>query len=59
MFLQAIHRAPGAMPIWLPASSSPTIVPTVWVPWPLSSQGAGELAGQSVGADACAPSNQL
>ena len=30
---QPIQRACGAMPIWLPAPSSPTIVPIVWVPW--------------------------
>ena len=39
MFRQPIHFAPGATPIWLPAPSSPTAVPVVWVPWPLSSQG--------------------
>ena len=38
--LAAIHRAPGATPIWLPAPSSPTIVPIVCVPWPLPSHGA-------------------
>ena len=35
----AIHRAPGATPIWLAAPSSPTIVPTVWVPCEMLSQG--------------------
>jgi hypothetical protein len=40
MFRQPIHFAPGATPIWLPAPSSPTVVPAVWVPWPWSSQGA-------------------
>src|SRR5688500_12312293 len=39
MFLQAIHSASGAMPIWLAPPSSPTIVPTVCVPWSLSSHG--------------------
>jgi hypothetical protein len=37
--LQAIHWAPGAMPTWLPAPSSPTMVPVVCVPWPLGSVG--------------------
>src|SRR5882757_6685201 len=40
----AIHLTPGATPIWLPAPSSPAIVPIVWVPWPLPSDGAfGEV----------------
>ena len=30
--LAAIHLALGATPTWLPAPSSPTIVPIVWVP---------------------------
>src|SRR5262245_37501451 len=30
---QAIHFAPGAIPIWLPAPSSPIMVPVVWLPW--------------------------
>src|SRR6266511_4119894 len=37
--LAAIHLAPGATPTWLPAPSSPTIVPMVWVPWLLLSHG--------------------
>ena len=40
--LAAIHCAPGATPIWLPAPSSPTMVPMVWVPWPLLSHGAAD-----------------
>src|SRR4029453_7426485 len=40
--LAAIHFAAGATPIWLPAPSSPTIVPIVCVPWSLLSQGANE-----------------
>ena len=40
MFRQPIHFAPGAMPIWLPPPSSPTIVPIVCVPWSVSSHGA-------------------
>ena len=32
MLRQAIQRAPGATPIWLPAPSSPTMVPVTWVP---------------------------
>ena len=43
MFRQPIHFAPGAIPIWLPEPSSPTIVPIVWVPWLVSSHGAGAL----------------
>ncbi|OPZ60461.1 MAG: hypothetical protein BWY88_00486 [Synergistetes bacterium ADurb.Bin520] len=35
----AIHRAPGATPMEFPPPS-PTMVPMVWVPWPLSSAGA-------------------
>src|SRR5687768_37003 len=35
----AIQSAPGATPIWLPLPSSPTMVPMVCVPWPLSSNG--------------------
>ncbi len=46
MFRQPIHRAAGAMPIWFVPPSSPTIVPAVWVPWPWSSHGSGELAPQ-------------
>jgi hypothetical protein len=42
MLRQPIHFAPGAMPIWFPAPSSPIIVPVVWEPWPRSSQGNGE-----------------
>ncbi len=38
--LAAIHLAPGATPILLAPPSSPTIVPMVWVPWSLLSQGA-------------------
>ena len=40
--LAAIHFAPGATPIWLPAPSSPTMVPIVWVPWSLLSHGAAD-----------------
>src|SRR5262245_55462214 len=41
--LAAIHRAPGATPIWFwPVGSSPAMVPMVWVPWPLLSHGAAE-----------------
>ena len=32
MLRQPIHFAPGAIPIWLPAPSSPTIVPVVCEP---------------------------
>ena len=32
MFRQPIHLAPGATPIWLPAPSSPDVVPVVCVP---------------------------
>src|SRR6185369_17146044 len=39
MLRQPIHFAPGAIPIWLPAPSSPMAVPVVCVPCPLSSQG--------------------
>src|SRR3990170_76560 len=49
MFRQPIHFAPGATPIWLPAPSSPTIVPMVWVPWLLSSQGTGERGARGPG----------
>src|SRR5262249_12724559 len=42
MLRQPIHFAPGAIPIWLPMPSSPIIVPVVWLPWELSSQGKGE-----------------
>ena len=37
--LVSIHSASGATPIWLPAPSSPIMVPMVWVPWPSRSQG--------------------
>src|SRR5437899_793921 len=47
MLRQPIHFAPGAIPIWLPAPSSPTIVPVVWLPWPWSSQGKGESFPQT------------
>ncbi len=40
--LAAIQVAPGATPIWLPAPSSPTIVPIVWVPWALLSHGSSD-----------------
>ena len=30
MLRQPIHFAPGAIPIWLPAPSSPIAVPVVW-----------------------------
>ena len=36
----AIHLAFGATPIWFAPPSSPTMVPIVWVPWPLLSNGA-------------------
>src|SRR3954451_9079604 len=46
--LAAIHLTPGATPTWLPAPSSPAIVPIVWVPWPLPSAGAlGEVPAAS------------
>jgi hypothetical protein len=32
MLRQPIHFAPGAIPIWLPWPSSPTMVPVVCVP---------------------------
>src|SRR5687768_13835562 len=35
----AIHRTPGATPIWF-APSAPAMVPIVWVPWPSVSHGA-------------------
>src|SRR4051812_12150896 len=40
MLRQPIHLAPGATPPWLPAPSSPAVVPVVWVPCPWSSHGA-------------------
>ena len=40
MFRQPIHFAPGATPTWLPAPSSPDVVPVVCVPWEWSSHGA-------------------
>jgi hypothetical protein len=40
--LAANHLAAGATPIWLPAPSSPTIVPMVCVPCPLLSHGTGD-----------------
>ena len=43
MLRQPIHFAPGATPIWFPASSSPIEVPVVWLPWPLSSHGSRRL----------------
>src|ERR1700704_1304253 len=45
IFRQAIHFAPGATPIWLPAPSSPTISLTVNVPCPWGSMGVGECWG--------------
>ena len=45
---QAIHFAPGAIPIWLPMPSSPIAVPVVWLPWPSSSQGKGESLPQGL-----------
>src|SRR4051812_21681104 len=39
--LAAIHLAPGATPVWFAPPSLPTMVPMVWVPWSLLSQGAG------------------
>ena len=38
----AIHRAPGATPIWFAPPSLPTIVPIVCVPWSCSSCGNSE-----------------
>ena len=32
MLRQAIHLAPGAIPIWLVPPSSPIAVPVVWLP---------------------------
>src|SRR5206468_1046934 len=52
--LAAIQRAAGATPIWLPAPSSPTIVPMVCVPWKTLSQGATDGNPQTL-----AGSNQL
>src|SRR5262245_6914939 len=46
--LAAIHFAAGATPIWLPMPSSPTIVPIVWVPWPLLSHGASDGLPQTL-----------
>src|SRR5215204_5859703 len=40
--LAAIHRAPGATPIWLPVPSSPSMVPIVCEPWLLLSHGASD-----------------
>src|SRR5215470_8170919 len=37
--LHAIHFALGATPIWFAPPSLPTIVPIVWLPWPMLSQG--------------------
>ena len=56
MLRQPIHFAPGAMPIWL-APSWPTAVPMVWVPWPLSSQGAAASLphGPAAGVDRVVP----
>jgi hypothetical protein len=49
MLRQPIHFAPGATPIsLLPAETWPTAVPTVCVPWPLSSQGAVVFAPQEL-----------
>ena len=48
MLRQPIHFAPGAIPIWLPAPSSPIAVPVVWVPWKKSSQGNGESLPQGL-----------
>src|SRR6218665_482994 len=48
MLRQPIHLAPGATPIWLLPPSPPAKVPAVWVPWPLSSQGAGEFAAHKL-----------
>src|SRR5215204_5550992 len=44
----AIHRAPGATPIWLPAPSSPSMVPIVWLPWLLLSHGARDGVPQTL-----------
>jgi hypothetical protein len=46
MLRQPIHLAPGATPTWWVSWSSPAKVPAVWVPWPWSSHGCGEFAGQ-------------
>ena len=48
MLRQPIHLAPGAIPIWFPAPSSPITVPMVWVPWKISSQGSGESFPQGL-----------
>jgi hypothetical protein len=48
MLRQAIHFAPGAIPIWLPAPSSPIAVPVVCEPWKKSSQGCCESFPQGL-----------
>src|SRR6266496_163375 len=48
MLRQPIHFAPGAIPIWLPAPSSPMAVPVVCEPWKKSSQGNGESLPQGL-----------
>ena len=47
MLRQAIHFAPGAIPIWFAPPSAPIAVPVVWLPWKKSSQGCGELGPQT------------
>src|SRR6476646_4882868 len=58
MLRQPIHLAPGAMPIWLPAPSSPMAVPGVWEPWQKSSHGKGAVGPQTPPAE-CIESCQL
>ena len=48
MLRQAIHFAPGAIPIWLVPPSSPIAVPVVWLPWKKSSQGTGRVVAAGV-----------
>ena len=48
MLRQPIHFALGAIPIWLPMPSSPIMVPVVWDPCALSSQGKGESLPQGL-----------
>src|SRR4030095_9580037 len=48
MLRHPIHFAPGAIPIWLPAPSSPMAVPVVWEPWESSSHGNGESVPQGL-----------
>jgi hypothetical protein len=48
MLRQAIHLAPGAIPIWLLPPSSPIAVPVVCEPWKKSSQGSCESLPQGL-----------